>query len=115
MKEVLIALGWTQQPPEGGGAVRERWESLAALLSVAEDLEAGTSVSTDGSEQPVTLGDDFGRVGPARRGATYPGRAGRHGLHAALGKGLGVGRGGAVGHSRGVDAVRPRQFGRADR
>ena len=41
MKEVLIALGWTQQPPEGGGAVRERWESLAALLSVAEDLEAG--------------------------------------------------------------------------
>ncbi|HEX7211538.1 MAG TPA: ATP-dependent DNA helicase UvrD2 [Propionibacteriaceae bacterium] len=57
MKEVLIALGWTQQPPEGGGAVRERWESLAALLSVAEDLEAGTSVSTDGSEQPLTLGD----------------------------------------------------------
>jgi DNA helicase-2/ATP-dependent DNA helicase PcrA len=57
MKEVLIALGWTQQPPEGGGAVRERWESLAALLSVAEDLEAGTSVSTDGSEQPVTLGE----------------------------------------------------------
>jgi DNA helicase-2/ATP-dependent DNA helicase PcrA len=37
--------------------VRERWESLAALLSVAEDLEAGTSVSTDGSEQPVTLGE----------------------------------------------------------
>jgi DNA helicase-2/ATP-dependent DNA helicase PcrA len=57
MKEVLIALGWTQQPPEGGGAVRERWESLAALLSVAEDLEAGTSISTDGSEQPLTLGD----------------------------------------------------------
>jgi DNA helicase-2/ATP-dependent DNA helicase PcrA len=56
MKEVLIALGWTQQPPEGGGAVRERWESLAALLSVAEDLEAGAGVSTDGSEQPLTLG-----------------------------------------------------------
>jgi ATP-dependent DNA helicase UvrD/PcrA len=57
MKELLIALGWTQQPPEGGGAVRERWESLAALLSVAEDLEAGTSVSTDGSETPLTLRD----------------------------------------------------------
>ncbi|MCW2811509.1 MAG: uvrD2 [Friedmanniella sp.] len=38
LKAVLGALGWTAQPPEGAGAVRERWESLAALLSVAEDL-----------------------------------------------------------------------------
>ena len=38
MKAVLSTLGWTPKPPEGAGAVRERWESLAALLSVAEDL-----------------------------------------------------------------------------
>ena len=38
MRSIFGTLGWTQQPPEGGGAVRERWESLAALLSVAEDL-----------------------------------------------------------------------------
>ena len=25
-------LGWTEQPPDGAGAVRERWESLAALV-----------------------------------------------------------------------------------
>jgi DNA helicase II / ATP-dependent DNA helicase PcrA len=49
MKEVLIALGWTVQPPEGAGAIRERWESLAALLSVAEDLEAE---ATDGPATP---------------------------------------------------------------
>jgi DNA helicase-2/ATP-dependent DNA helicase PcrA len=38
VKAVLGTLGWTAQPPEGAGAVRERWESLAALLSVAEDM-----------------------------------------------------------------------------
>jgi DNA helicase II / ATP-dependent DNA helicase PcrA len=43
MKEFLVTLGWTPQPPEGAGALRERWESLAALLSVAEDLEAQSS------------------------------------------------------------------------
>jgi len=38
MKAVLGTLGWTATPPEGAGAVRERWESLSALLTVAEDL-----------------------------------------------------------------------------
>ncbi len=37
---VLGSLGWTPKPPDGSGALRERWESLAALLSVAEDLVA---------------------------------------------------------------------------
>jgi DNA helicase-2/ATP-dependent DNA helicase PcrA len=57
MKEALIALGWTQQPPDGGGALRERWESLAALLSVAEDLEeeADAAASGDSPRQPLTL------------------------------------------------------------
>ena len=45
-KAVLGALGWTEQPPEGAGAVRERWESLAALLSVAEDLAAHSGDQT---------------------------------------------------------------------
>jgi DNA helicase II / ATP-dependent DNA helicase PcrA len=40
VKAVLGTLGWTEQPPEGAGAMRERWESLAALVSVAEDLTA---------------------------------------------------------------------------
>ncbi len=39
-KAVLSILGWTSKPPDGAGAVRERWESLAALLSVAEDMAA---------------------------------------------------------------------------
>jgi DNA helicase-2/ATP-dependent DNA helicase PcrA len=46
-------LGWTLQPPDGAGAVRERWESLAALLSVAEDLAA--AARSGGA--PLTLAD----------------------------------------------------------
>ncbi len=51
-KALLGALGWTLQPPDGAGAVRERWESLAALLSVAEDLQA----EADDPADPLTLG-----------------------------------------------------------
>ena len=52
VKAVLGALGWTQQPPDGAGAVRERWESLAALLSVAEDLAAEAGGA---GVEPLTL------------------------------------------------------------
>ena len=60
MKEVLIALGWNRQPPDGGGALRERWESLAALLSVAEDMEAEANEAdarSDIHREPLTLQD----------------------------------------------------------
>ena len=38
VRHVLTGLGLTGSAPAGGGAVRERWESLAALLALAEDL-----------------------------------------------------------------------------
>jgi DNA helicase-2/ATP-dependent DNA helicase PcrA len=34
---VLSTRGWTQEPPASSGAVRERWESLAALHRLAQD------------------------------------------------------------------------------
>jgi DNA helicase-2/ATP-dependent DNA helicase PcrA len=34
---VLAIRGWTPEPPSGAGAVRERWESLAALHRLAVD------------------------------------------------------------------------------
>lgn len=40
VKAVLSALGWTEEPPTGAGVLRERWESLAALVSVAEEVAA---------------------------------------------------------------------------
>ncbi|WP_259371073.1 ATP-dependent DNA helicase UvrD2 [Streptomyces sp. SCUT-3] len=38
VRAVLGTRGWTAQPPVGSGAVRERWESLAALARLAEEF-----------------------------------------------------------------------------
>ncbi len=38
VRHVLNGLGLTDAAPPGGGAARDRWESLAALLGLAEDL-----------------------------------------------------------------------------
>jgi DNA helicase II / ATP-dependent DNA helicase PcrA len=35
--EALEAMGWRSEDPPSGGAVRERWEALAALVGVAEE------------------------------------------------------------------------------
>ncbi|MER5502248.1 ATP-dependent DNA helicase UvrD2 [Streptomyces sp. NPDC002561] len=39
VRAVLSTKGWTPEPPAGSGAVRDRWESLAALVRLAEDFE----------------------------------------------------------------------------
>ncbi|WP_276573904.1 ATP-dependent DNA helicase UvrD2 [Streptomyces sp. 135] len=38
VRAVLSTKGWTSQPPAGSGAARDRWESLAALVRLAEDF-----------------------------------------------------------------------------
>ncbi|MGW5254566.1 ATP-dependent DNA helicase UvrD2 [Streptomyces sp. NPDC004012] len=40
VRAVLSGEGWTPAPPAGSGAVRERWESLAALVNLAQDFAA---------------------------------------------------------------------------
>jgi DNA helicase-2/ATP-dependent DNA helicase PcrA len=40
VRAVLSALGWSATAAPGGGAARERWESLAALVGLAEELVA---------------------------------------------------------------------------
>lgn len=39
VRAVLSTKGWSTTPPAGSGAVRDRWESLAALVRLAEDFE----------------------------------------------------------------------------
>jgi DNA helicase II / ATP-dependent DNA helicase PcrA len=40
VRAVLGSRGWTAEPPAGSGAVRDRWESLAALVRLAEEFTA---------------------------------------------------------------------------
>ncbi|MET7480082.1 ATP-dependent DNA helicase UvrD2 [Streptomyces sp. NPDC005648] len=46
VRAVLSSEGWTPQPPAGSGAVRERWESLAALVNLAQDFTAAKPGAT---------------------------------------------------------------------
>lgn len=48
-RDVLARLGWTAQPPVGQGRVRERWESLAAVLALAEDVASAQAEAGDGT------------------------------------------------------------------
>ncbi|MFD6910412.1 ATP-dependent DNA helicase UvrD2 [Streptomyces virginiae] len=38
VRAVLSSTGWSSEPPAGSGAVRDQWESLAALVRLAEDF-----------------------------------------------------------------------------
>ncbi|MQA86854.1 MAG: AAA family ATPase [Streptosporangiales bacterium] len=40
VRHALSAAGLTDEPPAGSGTARERWESLSALVQLAEDLRA---------------------------------------------------------------------------
>ncbi|RCK71461.1 ATP-dependent DNA helicase UvrD2 [Desertihabitans brevis] len=46
VRDVLAGTGWTPEPPRGAGAARERWESVQALLGVAEDVVGSGAGST---------------------------------------------------------------------
>lgn len=46
VRAVLSTKGWTTEPPAGSGAVRDRWESLAALVRLAEDFARARSGAT---------------------------------------------------------------------
>ena len=54
VSDVLRSLGWTQQAPEARGAVRDRWESLNALIGLAESSPQGPSTQSP-STQSITL------------------------------------------------------------
>jgi ATP-dependent DNA helicase UvrD/PcrA len=46
VRDVLMATGWSPSPPSAGGAVRERWESLQALASLADEFAGANADAT---------------------------------------------------------------------
>ena len=44
VSDVLRSIGWSQEPPEVAGAVRDRWDSLNALMRLAEEAAQGTTL-----------------------------------------------------------------------
>jgi DNA helicase-2/ATP-dependent DNA helicase PcrA len=46
VRAVIGSVGWSAEPPSGSGAVRERWESLAALVQLADDFAAAQPEAT---------------------------------------------------------------------
>jgi DNA helicase II / ATP-dependent DNA helicase PcrA len=44
-RAVLSVMGWSAAPPDSAGAVRERWESLDALVTLADDLPVGSDLT----------------------------------------------------------------------
>src|SRR5690606_34726013 len=44
VRDVLRSLGYTDDPPPAGGALRDAWEARTALLRLAESAPPGTSL-----------------------------------------------------------------------
>jgi DNA helicase-2/ATP-dependent DNA helicase PcrA len=43
VSDVLRSMGWSQSPPEVRGAVRDRWESLDAIMGLVDEAAPGTT------------------------------------------------------------------------
>jgi len=46
VRSVLSSMNWSQEPPSGTGAVRDRWENLLRLVTLADDLARATPSAT---------------------------------------------------------------------
>jgi DNA helicase-2/ATP-dependent DNA helicase PcrA len=83
VRAVLATRGFTPVPPAGSGAVRERWESLAALVRLAEEFEAGRRAAGEPADLAAYVAELDGRAAaqhaPAVEGVTLAS------LHAAKG------------------------------
>ena len=79
VRDVLTGIGFTGGPPAGGSAARERWESLAAIAELADDMYAARPQASLGDfAAELTQRAELGHA-PAARGVTLAS------MHAAKG------------------------------
>jgi DNA helicase-2/ATP-dependent DNA helicase PcrA len=79
VRHVLTGVGFTSAPASGGAAARERWESLAAIAQLADDMHAARPDATLGEfSAELTLRAELGHA-PAVEGVTLAS------MHAAKG------------------------------
>ena len=84
VRDVLGGAGWSPKPPSSGGALRERWESLNALVTLADELVEAVPAAR--------MRDLVRRAGAARGRAARPCGGRRDPRLAARRQGPGVGR-----------------------
>jgi DNA helicase II / ATP-dependent DNA helicase PcrA len=79
VRDVLTGIGFTGGPPAAGAAARERWESLAAIAELADDMYAARPQASLGDfAAELTQRAELGHA-PAARGVTLAS------MHAAKG------------------------------
>jgi DNA helicase II / ATP-dependent DNA helicase PcrA len=76
--DALAATGWQRDQPPPGGAARERWEALAALVGLAEDFTAETGAAETGAAESGAAETGAAESGAAESAAD--GAAARAGL-----------------------------------
>ncbi|MBV2152112.1 ATP-dependent DNA helicase UvrD2 [Kitasatospora sp. SUK 42] len=83
VRAVLASRGFTPEPPAGSGAVRDRWESLAALVRLAEEFERTRTAAGQSADLAAYVAELDARAAaqhaPAVEGVTLAS------LHAAKG------------------------------
>ncbi len=78
--EALRAMSWRPDDPPAGGATRERWEALAALVGVAEEFaqetgadDTGDAPATTGRASLAAFGEELRRRAAAQHAPTVEG------------------------------------------
>ncbi|MBE1874694.1 ATP-dependent helicase [Myceligenerans pegani] len=82
VRDVLAAAGWAAEPPAARGAARERWDSMQALVALADDLAA--SATEEAPATIATLVDELTERAKAQHAPTVEGVT-LASLHAAKG------------------------------
>ncbi|GAB3160869.1 ATP-dependent DNA helicase UvrD2 [Myceligenerans halotolerans] len=82
VRDVLAAAGWATEPPAARGAARERWDSMQALVALADDLAA--AADADAPATIATLVDELTERAKAQHAPTVEGVT-LASLHAAKG------------------------------